>query len=239
MRTTIPRERASPQRRVLNLRTVTPAPEQRRAGPGLDFSRVAVLAQRDAGVMPDVENAEGDTGADGGTPGKAPAKAPAATGCNCCVDSVAIGAATKIDNPTHMGHSFDVTIGMTYSAAGSAAAVAPCKLEWWEKTDVPYFAPKQTANTWHDMFALIPTSPTLAPWVNRKQTCGASPGVTITDTPSLGKSKGRTVTRTLEFDIKVFSASGAGCANASKNATAKQVLKMVNAAPDWAGSSFA
>jgi hypothetical protein len=205
-----------------------------------DFGRVAVHAPRDAGVVALEENENGDTGVNGGTPSTPqPAQPAAATACNCCVDSVAISNINRIDNAAHMGHSFDVTIAMQYPAAPlTGAGLQPCTLEWWEKTDVPY-ATGQTAGTWHDMFKLIPTSPTLAPWVNRAQRCETSSGVKITDTPSLGKRTGRTVTRTLEFDIKVLSAAGGGCADASKNATAKQVLKMVNGAADWSGSSFA
>ncbi len=94
------------------------------------------------------------------------------------------------------------------------------------------------AGRWHDMHALVPTSPTFDPWRNRGGTCETSQAVVINDPPALGKRPGRTVTRTLEFDIKVFSASGSSCANTSKNVTATQVLNMVNGAPDWPGSSF-
>jgi hypothetical protein len=157
------------------------------------------------------------------------------TPCCCCVNSVQIQNINNIDNATHMGHSFDAVISMTYSGSGSKSR---CTLEWWEKTDVPYFAPAQKANTWHDMFALIPTSPTLEPWVNRAEPCPGNNTVTITDPPALGKTPGRTVSRTLEFRIVVKSGGGCTCGNASSEATAKQVLAMVNATPDWPNSSF-
>lgn len=159
--------------------------------------------------------------------------------CACCVNDVKIENISRIDNTRHMGHSFDAVIAMEYPAGASGSGLQSCTLEWWEKTNVPYAASLgQRANTWHDMFAMIPNSPTLAPWVNRAEACETSSGVTITDPPALGKRTGRNVTRTLEFNIKVKSAAGGSCTNQEKAVTATQVLKMVNGAPDWSGSSF-
>jgi len=157
--------------------------------------------------------------------------------CPCCADSISISNISRIDTAARMGHNFDVNIGLSYPDSGPSGS---CTLEWWEKTNVPYH-PKMPANTWTDMFALVPGSPTFTPWRNRGTDCGSSAPVTITDVPSLGRSPGRTVTRTLEFRIVVNSmppSSDSGCANASQQVTATQVLSMVNGAPDWAASSF-
>jgi hypothetical protein len=157
--------------------------------------------------------------------------------CPCCADSISIGNISRIDNATHMGHSFDVSLGLGYPASGPPGS---CTLEWWEKTNVPAI-PGHTPNTWTDMFGLYSVSPTFDPWKNRSETCGTSSPATITDPPSLGKRPGRTVTRTLEFRIVINSmpaTSEGGCAAASQQVTAKQVLTMVSGAPDWAASSF-
>lgn len=171
-----------------------------------------------------------------------PTQAPATPGltlgtCSCCVSSMAISNINRIDNATHMGHSFDLSIGLDYAASGPDGN---CVLEWWEKTNIPYH-PSMPANTWTDMYALIPNSPTLAPWHHRTKSCGTSSSIPITDPPAIGKNPGRTVTRTLEFRLVVKSMpqnSTSGCANADQQVTAKQVLAMVNATPDWSKSSF-
>lgn len=156
--------------------------------------------------------------------------------CPCCATSIAIGNISKIDNTTHMGHSFDVNIGLSYPASGSTGS---CALEWWEKISVPAISGHQ-ANVWTEMYGFYSISPTFDPWKNRVETCNSSQSVTITDPPALGKTPHRTVTRTLEFRIKVNSKpdTGSGCTDASKEVTAKQVLKMVDAVPKWDESSF-
>lgn len=157
--------------------------------------------------------------------------------CPCCTDSISISNISRIDTAARMGHNFDVNMALSYPASGPSGS---CTLEWWEKTNVPYH-PGMSPNTWTNMFALVPGSPTFAPWKNRGTDCATSAPVTITDVPSLGRSAGRTVTRTLEFRIVINSmppTSEAGCANASQQVTATQVLSMVNGAPDWAASSF-
>jgi hypothetical protein len=242
---------APPTRRSVTFRVQTTAA----AGPsdrgccGTGACKSPEERQADTGVIPVAEEEMGDTGANGGgaapvagpVAGPAPATTPAAVvpDCDCCVDDVTISNVKRIDNATHMGHSFDCTIALQYPATmtSGGGGLRPCRLEWWERTNVPY-APGQTAGKWHDMFALIPDSPTLAPWVNRGGRCETSQAVVINDPPALGKRPGRTVTRTLEFDIKVFSASGSSCTYASRNATATQVLNMISGAPDWPGSSF-
>jgi hypothetical protein len=157
--------------------------------------------------------------------------------CYCCITSVAIKNVNRIDLPTRMGHSFDFEIKMTRATEHGPRLGPECTLEWWEKTNVPYTS-GMAADTWTDMFQLLPTSPTLSPWVNRSTACDTTSTVTINDPPSLGRRSGRTVTRTLEFDLKVKSGPGATCTNSEKSAQATQVLTMVNGAPDWANSSF-
>jgi hypothetical protein len=157
--------------------------------------------------------------------------------CPCCADGITISNINRIDIPTRMGHSFDVDMNLMYPASGPQGR---CILEWWEKTNVPYTT-GMAPDTWTDMFALLPTSPTLAPWVNRSEVCASSSPVKITDPPSLSRNPGRTVTRTLEFRIVINSmpaTSEGGCGSATQKVTAKQVLAMVNGAPDWAASSF-
>ncbi len=231
--------------------SISPPPMKRRAlrlhfGP--DASSSNGSRRIDLGVVPDGASNEfddvtvpedGAPGADAGPP--APEAGPAtkngsATGCACCVSSVSIGNVTTIDNATHMGHSFDAVIDMTYPVVLRSPGSGHCTLQWFERTNVPAF-PGVQPNVWTDMFALMPTSPTFNPWHNRTETCGGRWPVTITDPPSLGKRPGRTVTRTLDFNI-VVSSSSSGCRNVSKNATATQVLAMVNGAADWPNSSF-
>lgn len=157
--------------------------------------------------------------------------------CPCCADSISIRNINRIDTSSRMGHRFDAIMGLSYPASGPSGS---CTLEWWERTNVPYTA-GMNANTWTNMFALLPNSPTLAPWVNRTESCGSTSPVTITDPPSLGRRAGRTVTRTLDFRIVINSMpanSTSGCSNATQQVTATQVLRMVNGAPDWSASSF-
>lgn len=157
--------------------------------------------------------------------------------CCCCAESIAIQNISRIDNSTHMGHSFDAVISLSYPTSLSKAS---CTLEWWEKTNVPAI-PGHKPNTWTDMYALYPISPTFDPWKNRSETCLTSQVVTITDPPALGKRPGRTVTRTLEFKIVINSmppSSECACTAASQQVTATQVLSMVNGVPDWTSSSF-
>src|SRR5438132_14209395 len=68
------------------------------------------------------------------------------------------------------GHSFDFVISMSFTA-GTGGTV-DCTFEWWEKVDVPAIA-GHSANTWTDMFAFVPTSPTFDPWNNRVVSCAA------------------------------------------------------------------
>ncbi|HEX2057908.1 MAG TPA: DUF4157 domain-containing protein [Actinomycetota bacterium] len=157
--------------------------------------------------------------------------------CYCCISSVAITNVSRIDTATRMGHSFDFEIRTGRTTQHGPRLEPECTLEWWERTNVPYTS-GMAANTWTDMFRLVPTSPTFNPWNNRPTACDTASTVTINDPPSLGRRPGRTVTRTLEFNLKVKSGPGGSCTNAEQSATATQVLSMVNGAPDWASSSF-
>lgn len=156
--------------------------------------------------------------------------------CCCCADSVTIG---RIDTyqDGRMGHTFDLNAKLSYHPY--AAKPGDCSLEWKEKTNVPYVS-DMTAGQWTDMAALPSTrnSPTLQPWADRKRPCPGSESVTITDIPGLAINSGRTVTRTLEFEISVNSSPGCVCASSSKTVKAIQVLVMVSGQPQWSSSSF-
>ena len=208
-----------------------------------ELTHVIQQGSADTSIQPDSENEFGDSGAlhaDRGLQSctSTHRRVQRQAACYCCVSSVAIGNIKRIDNATHMGHSYDLEIKMARSTETGPRLEPECTLEWWEKTNVPYTA-GMTANTWTNMFKLVPGSPTLNPWNNRPTACGTNSTVTINDPPSLGKRPGRTVTRTLEFDLKVKSGPGGTCANSEKNATATQKLTMAAGAPDWANSSFA
>ncbi|GAA2623928.1 eCIS core domain-containing protein [Paractinoplanes durhamensis] len=206
-----------------------------------ELTHVLQQSGGDAGVVPDAADEFGDASARHADQAlsprtSSPRRVQRQGTCDCCVSSVGIKNIAKIDNATHMGHSFDLEIKMARAAGPKPGP--ECTLEWWEKTNVPAI-PGMNPNTWTEMFQLYPQSPTFAPWHNRSTACGGTSTVTINDPPGLGKRPGRTVTRTLEFDLRVKSGPGATCANPVKGATAKQVLTMVNGAPDWAKSSFA
>jgi hypothetical protein len=196
----------------------------------------------DTGIQPDSEDEFGDSSTLHADRGLQPytrsdRRVQRQEACYCCISSVAIKNISRIDNATHMGHSFDFEIKMARATEHGPRLDGECTLEWWEKISVPAIA-GHPPNVWTDMFQLAPTSPTFNPWNNRPTACDTNSTVTINDPPSLGRRPGRTVTRTLEFDLKVKSGPGATCANSEKSATATQVLTMVNGAPDWASSSF-
>jgi hypothetical protein len=207
-----------------------------------ELTHVIQQENADSSIRPEAENEFGDSTTlrkDGSLQPLAQSdrRVQRQEGCYCCVSSVAIKNVSRIDNSTHMGHSFDFEINMTRSTQYGPRRAPECTLEWWEKTNVPAI-PGHRPNTWTDMFQLLPTSPTFNPWNNRSMACDTNSTVTINDPPALGKRPGRTVTRTLEFDLRVKSGPGATCPNSEKSATATQVLTMVNGAPDWANSSF-
>jgi hypothetical protein len=134
-----------------------------------------------------------------------------------------------------MGHSFNTVIGLAYTGTGAKQS---CSFEWFERTNIPYVA-GMTANTWTDMTQNPATAPSFnASWGARTEPCPGNEIVTDTDPPALGKTPGRTVTRTLEFRVVVRSGAGCTCGNGSSQVTATQVLVMVNATPDWPNSSF-
>ena len=208
-----------------------------------ELTHVIQQGSADTSIQPDSENEFGDSTTLHADRGLQPytssdRRVQRQEACYCCVSSVAIKNITRIDNAAHMGHSFDFEINTTRSTKHGPRLEPECTLEWWEKTNVPAIS-GHTANTWTNMFRLLPTSPTFDPWNNRSTACDTNSTVTINDPPALGKRPGRTVTRTLEFDLKVKSGPGGTCANSEKSTTATQVLTMVNGAPDWANSSLA
>jgi hypothetical protein len=200
---------------------------------GLDAQAQASGGLEDSGI-PSIDANELDSGVNGGS---ASAVAAATGDCCCCVTDVSVRNVRRFDTAVRMGHRFDVQIGLDYSTPPPRSAGGSCSLEWWERTNIPYFAVTR-ANTWTELYATHSTNPVFAGWNNRTAACNTRESVTLTDPPSLGKRPGRTVRRTLEFDIKVNSAPNCGCRSAMKHATPVQVLSMVNGAADWANSSF-
>ena len=154
-----------------------------------------------------------------------PAPAPAAPSfCKATPTSASIKNVKKLNSGKMYGHEFDFAVDLTYSKLGSTAtAHQDCTLEWWEKTSRP--PAWQTAikkNTWNDMFALYPTSPTFDGWTkNRTKPCPGSETAIIHDPPSASVDL---PARTLEFNLKAI---GGGV---TKSATATQVLE-----PDGSG----
>lgn len=154
--------------------------------------------------------------------------------CCCCVTSIAIQNITPYNNGSQFGHNFDVVMNMNF--AGGSGGTVDCTLEWWEKTNIPYFA-VGSANTWTQLYGVV-ASPTFDPWNNRTIPCpaGGSVSATITDVPGLGIQPGRTAKRTLEFKLVVKSGAGCSCGSASVTATATQVLEITNGVPTHPGS---
>lgn len=207
-----------------------------------ELTHVIQQGTTDTSVLPDSENEFADSGARYADQGLQPftsshRRVQRQTGCFCCVSSVAIKNIARIDDADHMGHSYDLEIKMARSTEHGPRLEPECTLEWWEKTNVPYTA-GMAPNTWTNMFQLVPGSPTFGPWNSRATACDTDSTVTINDPPALGKRPGRTVTRTLEFDLRVISGPGGTCANSAQSAMAIQKLTMVGGAPDWANSSF-
>ena len=137
----------------------------------------------------------------------------------CKPTSAAIKNVQQLRNGDLYGHEFDFVVGLTYTKLGKdATASSDATLEWWEKTDRP--PAWQTAvakNTWNDMFALFPGSPTFDGWTKgRTKPIPGNETATIHDPPAASVNM---PARTLEFDLKV---KGGG---ATVAATAKQVLE--------------
>jgi hypothetical protein len=120
------------------------------------------------------------------------------------------------------GHEFDVEFTLNYFAAQPGTTGQDARLIWREKTDRPPAWQGLAANSWNDMFALFPGSPTFAGWTSRRtRPCPGNEVATITDPPSASVNM---PARTLEFDIYAVGRQ------VSHNARAKQVLE-----PDGSG----
>jgi hypothetical protein len=136
------------------------------------------------------------------------------------------------------GHVFDFV--MAFSYVGGTRGRVDASFEWNERVNLPAHA-THPAGTWTEMFTVgSPTSPIWIPWNNRTVPCpgGGSLSVTFTDPPSLGSAPGRTLTRTLEFNLVAKSGGGCGCAKNSVAVRATQVLVMVDGVLDSAASTF-
>lgn len=148
-----------------------------------------------------------------------PAAPPAASFCQCTPTSADIKNVVKYTNGKLYGHEFDFVVKLNYTKlGGSATKHQDCTLEWWEKsTRPPAWQTVIKKNTWHDMFALYPTSPTFDGWTkNRTKPCPGKETATIHDPPAASVDL---PARTLWFDLKV---KGGGT---TKSATGTQVLE--------------
>ena len=199
-------------------------------------SQSKILENSQSGMSNLRENAQTLRGCIAGCSGSS--STPSPSYCCCCVDNLKISNIKKIDNATHMGHSFDTAIDLSYAKKNDLKTNKSCTLEWWEKTNVPYVV-GQKANVWTDMTKNPSTKPSFdKTWGARKEPCPGKETIVDTDPPSLGKRPGRTVTRKLEFNIVTKSGQGCTCKNKSLNKKAEQVLTMVNAKPNWKKSHF-
>ena len=155
---------------------------------------------------------------DGGGSG-APILQRAATFCQCIPTSASIKNVTKYTKGKLYGHKFDFVVDLTYSKRSSSATKhKDCSLEWREKTTrPPAWQTVIKKNTWHDMFALYPTSPTFDGWTkSRTKPCPGKETAKIHDPPAASVNL---PARTLWFDLKV---KGGGT---TKSATGNQVLE--------------
>ena len=139
--------------------------------------------------------------------------------CQATPISASIENVKKYTSGKLYGHEFDFVVGLEYSElAITATKDEDCTLEWWEKTTrPPAWQTVIKANTWNDMYALYPTSPTFDGWTkNRTKPCPGSEAATIHDIPGASVDL---PARTLWFDLKV---TGGGT---TKSATGTQVLE--------------
>jgi hypothetical protein len=160
---------------------------------------------------------EESTVPDGGT--KSPPASPPPTFCQATPTSASIKNIKKTSAGKLYGHEFDFVVDLTYSKLGSTASKhEDCTLEWFEKTSrPPAWQTVIKKDTWNDMFALYPTSPTFDGWTkSRTKPCPGKETATIHDTPNASVDM---PARTLEFNLKV---TGGGV---TKSATATQVLE--------------
>jgi hypothetical protein len=148
----------------------------------------------------------------------APAAPAAPNFCKAVPTAASIKNVQKTTDGKLYGHEFDFSIDLTYTKlAASATHDQDAKLEWMEKvSDPPSWQTAVTANTWNDMFALYPTSPTFDGWKNRTKPCPGTETAAIHDTPATSVDLGA---RTLSFNLKVTGDS------VTKSATGTQVLE--------------
>ncbi len=163
---------------------------------------------------------EGVTDEEVTVPGGGGSASPAASSfCQATPISASIENVKKYTNGKLYGHEFDFVVGLEYSELDiTATKDKDCTFEWWEKTTrPPAWQTVIKANTWNDMYALYPTSPTFDGWTkNRAKTCPGSEAATVHDVPGASVDL---PARTLWFDLKV---TGGGT---TKSATGTQVLE--------------
>lgn len=151
--------------------------------------------------------------------------APAA--CCCCarnIDIVNIKEKGARDG-AEWGHSFDAKIELAYEKADKNPN-PNCVLEWWEKTDLPYGSFGMKLNTWTNIATADP-SRMVWPSGLTKPCPGKETFTEPDDGPVLGSQPGRNATRTLDFAIRIKSASGCSCTE-ENTIYAEQKLTMKN-----------
>jgi len=126
------------------------------------------------------------------------------------------------------GTKFDVDISLQYRES-FVSGDGDCTLQWFEKTDRPYFDP-MVKDEWIDVFPNLPGASKLGgtfyPWTKRKKPCPGGETVILHDEPQVGKQIDRQ--RTMFFHIIVTSAKYCVCPQSSVSLTARQNLKVRN-----------
>jgi YD repeat-containing protein len=152
--------------------------------------------------------------------------------CCCCVKNLNIKSITPLTPPA-FGHLMKTEITLEYKV-WSRPESQDCTLEWWEKSNEPPDWYGVEPNTWNDMYQNARTRASFNhSWGCRTKPCPPPYTVTVVDEdpPSLAVRPGRTVTRVLEFAIRVKSAPDCPCSTTWIAVFAKQQLKMVNGVP--------
>ena len=146
--------------------------------------------------------------------------------CCCCVDSLALTGIKPINSATRFGHSFNATATMYHHNTGAGEVSGDCKLEWFEKSNMPetsYSPPVPQAGRYVD---ILPLHPELFQWPSRTPPCPGRETFPEPDSPILAIKAGRTDRRTLCFRIVVTSAPKCHCIQQSLEVWAKQLLSI-------------
>jgi hypothetical protein len=139
------------------------------------------------------------------------------------VKKLELGSVEAVDKPTESGR----TIGHEFTVEAELTDIRNCKLEWWEKTDVPYpdaVAAGMTANNWFELYGALPNSEVFENWNLHVSTVPLGDvEVSMLDKPGIMVDE--TDERTLYFEIRVQEENQAG-SNRQRRIRAKQTLKV-------------